>query len=531
MTDASEPPPDAGAEPGLASPAPQPAATAAVLARGHLNPRILLLRLLEAAQQVGFLLVLGVVLEPWFLVAAIALFVLRLGTSLALYLTLEYTLTEDELRVREGILERQERRIPLDRVQDLGFESTLLRRFLGLTVVLVETASGRGVEARLDALSRKDAERLREALLAARRQRLADALEGASPTAPGEASAAAPAAALPDEPEWLVHRATSGALLLRGLTDLRLSAFAVTGFAALQFAEQFGLGDRVEGLAGAMQRWLQQFSPVVVVGMLLALLLAVLAFGMVTATVGNLVQFHGFTLTLRGDALQRRFGLLTTRSKTLPRRRVQRVTVEQTWLRRLLHLGVVKADSAGGSRAQGEDSGGGWDVVVPLLDLTAADALLPALVPGIENARFEWRRGSPRLVLRMAVQGVLLAALGGAAFAPSAGHYAWLALAFVPLWFLLGVLNYRNLGYAIDGEFLALRMGIVGRYYAYVPLAKVQAVVRAQGPIAQLLGLAELTVYVAGGSPTRIPNLTRLDAELAAGRIAAAAAAAAAIDA
>jgi membrane protein YdbS with pleckstrin-like domain len=107
---------------------------------------------------------------------------------------------------------------------------------------------------------------------------------------------------------------------------------------------------------------------------------------------------------------------------------------------------------------------------------------------------------------------------------------AWLALVLVPLWFLLGVLNYRNLGYAIDGEFLALRMGIVGRYYAYVPLAKVQAVVRTQGPIAQALGLAELTVYVAGGSPTRIPNLTQRDARDAADRIAAAAAAAAALD-
>ncbi|MBZ0150110.1 MAG: PH domain-containing protein, partial [Planctomycetes bacterium] len=41
-----------------------------------------------------------------------------------------YTLTSEELRVREGLLERQERRIPLDRIQDLGFESTLLRRGL-----------------------------------------------------------------------------------------------------------------------------------------------------------------------------------------------------------------------------------------------------------------------------------------------------------------------------------------------------------------------------------------------------------------
>ena len=39
-----------------------------------------------------------------------------------------------------------------------------------------------------------------------------------------------------------------------------------------------------------------------------------------------------------------------------------------------------------------------------------------------------------------------------------------------------------------------------------------EAVVVRQGPITQLLGLADLTVYVAGGSPTRLPDLTLADA-------------------
>ncbi len=533
MTDDSELPPPAPAAEARPDAAPTTTPTPrepVVLARGHLHPRILLLRLLDAIQQVVVLFVLGVVFEPWFLIAAIVLFVLRLGGSLALYLTLEYTLTDEELRIREGILERQERRIPLDRIQDLGFESTLLRRFLGLSVVLVETASGRGVEARLDALSRADADHLRDVLLAARRARAVAALPAAASVAAGEASAVGDPVAEPsvaDEPEWLVHQATSSDLVVRGLTDLRLSAFVVTGFAALQFAEQFGLGDRVAGLAGALQRWLEQFSPAMLALLLASLLLAVMAFGVVTATIGNLVQFHGFALTLRGDVLQRRFGLLTTRSKTLPRSRVQRVTLEQPWLRRLVGVCVVKADSAGGSRAQGEDNTSGWDVVAPLVRGDAAEAMLPALLPGLERATFAWRRGSPRLVLRTAIQGVILAAILAAGMLAAASPWWWTSLLLVPIWFLLGVLTYRNLAFANDTDFLALQHGIVGRYLAYVPLAKVQAAVLRQGPIAQLLGLAELTVFVAGGSPTRIPNLTAGDARQLAAQIAARAAEAA----
>jgi putative membrane protein len=488
-----------------------PVPESVVLAKGHLHPAILLLRLLDALRQAVLPVVFGITINPWLLIVAAVLFLLQLGYSVARYLTLEYTLTADELRVREGLLERQERRIPLDRIQDLGFESTILRRALGLVVVLVETASGRGVEARLDALSRADADHLREVLLAAR-SRAAQKL--ASPDARDEIvdPAAPPLPAPEPEPEWIVHQSTGGELLLRGLTDLRLSAFVVTGFAALQLADQLGFAVQLKGVASSFREWLGSFSPLVLAIVLSLLFAAVMAFGIVTATLGNLVTFHGFTLTLRGTVLQRRFGLLTTRAKTLPRARIQRVTVEQPWLRRLLGLAVVKADSAGGSRVQGEDNSSGWDVVVPLTRLPAADALLPALLPGIEQEAFGWQRGSSRLVVRTSLQGVLLSAIAIAAAWPVAGTFALFGLLLIPLWAVLGMLVWRNLGWALGEHFFALRHGIVGSYHAYVPTTKVQAVVLQQSPFAQLLGLAELTIYVAGGSPTRLPDLTIGDA-------------------
>ena len=532
MTDTSDPgrppaPPDE----------PTPPAAPVVLARGHLHPAILLLRLVDAMRQAVFPVVLGIVLPDalWLLVFGIGMFVLQLGYTVARYLTLEYTLTNDELRVREGLLERQERRIPLDRIQDLGFESTILRRALGLCVVLVETASGRGVEARLDALSREQAEHLREVLLAARAAIAAVATP--PPTTPastsasdGDAAPSPPPLPAPPEPEWTVHRSTAGELLLRGVTDLRLSAFAVTGFAALQFADQIGLAARLAGVARGAREWLGQFPPAVVGAILVGLLLVVMAFGVLTSTLGNLVQFHAFTLTLRGDVLQRRFGLLTTRQKTLPRARIQRVTIEQPWLRRLLGVAVVKADSAGGSRGDGEDNSSGWDIVVPLAKLGHAHALLPAVLPGLELETFPWQRGSARLIGRTALQGAVLAAIVVPSLWPKTGASALLALLLVPLWALLGVLVWRNLGFGLGSAFLSLQHGVIGRTIAYVPTAKVQAVVVRQGPFAQLLGLAELTVYVAGGSPTRLPDLMLADARALTAAIGARAAAAAAAD-
>ena len=519
MTDASDPTPQ--------PPGPAADAGADVLARGHLHPAILLLRFVDALRQSAFPALVGFAVDRWFLVVALVLFLLQLGHSVVRYLTLEYTLTADELRIREGLLHRQERRIPLDRIQDLGFESTLLRRGLGLVVVMVETASGRGVEARLDALSREQAEHLRDVLLAARPAH-ADGAGAVTGEVGGD-----PAPRLgppPQQPEWLVHRSTTAELLVRGATDLRLGAFAVTGYAAWEFADQLGFFGQMTGVLDDLQRWLLSLPPWLLLTVLTALLFSVMAVGLVTSTLGNLVQFHGFMLVLRGDVLLRRFGLLTTRQKTLPRARVQRVTVEQTWLRRLLGFAVVKADSAGGSRTDGQDTAGGWDVVVPLTRATTAHALLPALLPGIEHTTFSWHPGSKKLVLRTALQGVLLAAAATAAMWWRLGPMALFALLLVPIWTLLGVLIWRNLGWARGDDFFALQHGIIGRTFACVPTAKVQAVVVRQGPLGQLLGVAELTVYVAGGSPTRLPDLTLADARALSRQLADRAARAAAAD-
>ena len=95
---------------------------------------------------------------------------------------------------------------------------------------------------------------------------------------------------------------------------------------------------------------------------------------------------------------------------------------------------------------------------------------------------------------------------------------------------MLGSLIWRNLGWARGEDFFALQHGVIGKTFACVPTAKVQAVVVRQGLVSQLLGLADLTVYVAGGSPTRIPDLTLRDARQLQGALAERAALAAAAD-
>lgn len=488
---------------------------AAVLRQGHLHPAVLVLRLLDGLRNAVLPVAFGLLVEPWLLVLGALLFLVHLGHGVVRYLTFQYVLTESELITREGVLNRQERRIPLDRVQDLGFESTILRRVLGIAVVRVETASGRGAEALLDSLGRGDAEDLREVLLRTRSDQ--------ARAVAGEAAAPAPAA----EPEWIVFRSQAGELLLRGLSDLRLGAIVVAGFAALELAHQLDVVVHLQGAADSFAAWVRSFPPAVAIGLLLLVVGVVVGVSVVASAIGNLMAFHGFVLTLREDSLLCRYGLFTTRQKTLPRARVQRVRVEQTWLRRLLGVAVVRADSAGTSRGTGEEAPGGLDVIVPLADLRRVEPLLPAALPQLGGLPERWERAPRRLVLRVFLKGALWVAVLALATAAAFGVWALLWLALLPAAWLVGRLAWGNLAWHLEAGHLLLRWGILGLYQAYVPTGKVQAVALLRGPVQRLLGLADLAVFVAGGPPTRLPDLALADARGLLGELSARAAVAA----
>lgn len=473
-----------------------PPAPVVVLAEGHLHPGILFLRMLDGLRSSIFPIIVALLADQtWLLFVVPVGFVLMMSYWVVRFVTFRYVLTTDELVTTEGIFQRQERRIPVNRIQDLNFESSLLRRFFGLVVVSVETASGTGAEASLDSLGVRESVALREAL------------HGVRTSASGGGESGEEAPAVPQE--TVLYRSSAGELTLLGLTDNRAGAIFVGLFALFEFADQFGMGNKVIGAGSSVLDRVSQLSPPFVVAIAVGVLLLVMIAGWVLAIGASFVKFHDFTLALRDDVLQRRFGLITTRAQTLPRRRIQRVLLEQTPLRRLFDYLVVRADSAGSGMDVKEEARSGRDIVAPSTNVAVGEALVPWLLPGLEVSGAGFVRVSPRIIGRIAAQGAVVALALGLMFSVKVGAWALLALVLVPIAWGLGYLAYRNLGFCDFGDWVGLRWGLIGRYRAFVPLHKVQAVELHAGPVDRLFGVASLVVYVAGGSPTRLHYLPR----------------------
>ena len=281
---------------------------------------------------------------------AVPIVVMAMIGPLLRYWAYRYRLDEDELVVREGILQRNERNIPYARIQNIDLEQNLLHRLFNVAVVRIETASGAKAEAEIRVLSLEAVEQMRRQVFA-RRQEGAVAVD-----AEGQ-----PAPVVDDEGELIVET-PPGELVLAGLISNR--GFIVVGifFGVLS---QMGLWESapwerwIEALSdsdpiGSIERvpdWTQH--PVAIVGIVLAMIVGFVIAVRALSVIFTLVTFWGFELRRRGEDLRNRYGLFTRMAARIPRRRIQLISTRTTPLHRLLGRSSVQVETAGSAESEG----------------------------------------------------------------------------------------------------------------------------------------------------------------------------------
>jgi putative membrane protein len=281
-------------------------------------------------------------------------------------------------------------------------------------------------------------------------------------------------------------RLTVGQLVLGGLTSRSLwfAPFVVLA-AVVQFVDdtQFAVdsGDTVRSVVS-------DASPV----LLLAVLLVV---GLVVAAVGSVVNHHDLVVEEVDDDLVVRRGLLSQRTVTIPRDRVQYVELAAHVVRRRLHLASFDVRTA--------DLGGGGDnessTSIPIGDRGDLESLIPELIRDVDFP--DTRRHPPAAVRRSIVRRSLLLVpiatlagllLAGIAAAP-VGAVVGLAVA-VPIGWLEG----RRLKSGWTTTAIVTERGVIAWRRTVVPVRRVQSVGVSQNPFQRRLGLATVRLDVAG---------------------------------
>lgn len=383
------------------------------------------------------------------------------------------------LHLDEGVFVRNQRRIPVDRIQHVELERSLRHQLFGLAAVRVETAGGSGAELKLDAVGRDEAEALRTQVL--------DALRARSATAPTagdwDPDLHGPVPPPPPARREVLVRLPPGRLLLAGITGPEVVAVLATIAFALDALLDVGIDP---GEVGTVEGR----------GVAVLVALAVPTWFVVAGLIA-VVRKWDLTAAISGDELRVTYGLFRKRELVVRTGRVQDARVAQ----RLLLRPFGRADLRIRSAASGR--GDASEVDIPLLDAAEIDRVLarvlPAAVPrpGLRPAPPAARR---RAVVRASVAAVALATPLSVLAVLAPRWWIVPALLVVSGGPVLGELSYRGLGWAEAGGVQHSRSGVLARRTAIVPEARVQSAAVVSSLFQRRRGLASVRLDLAGAA-------------------------------
>lgn len=463
----------------------------------------------------GFLAAQGRIGVALMIFAGIA--VVTLGGLFLHWRRFSFRVGRDAIRIDSGILNRNQRTIPFDRVADVSIEQGPVQRVFGIARVTLETggsAAGKE-EGVLDGIVLHRAEALREHI---RTMRLGTRAELPVTDTATEA----------DTPPLFAM--DLGRVLTLGLFNFSLALFAGL-FGASQtigdalgidpfkrkfwtpILEQSGLGDWL--LAHRIALAISGVAVLVVVG---------IATGMVRTT----LREFGFRLDRTGNGLRRRRGLLTKTDVSLPSRRIQAGLVATGPIRNRFGWRAFKVLSLAGEGGGGQPGKEGREdhVLAPLAtdaEIAVIASRLGIVMPDATTAWRQVSRGHVTSFLALIGGVMLLAAVVGLLFlaalnappAPYAGPPLIALAAFLAL-ALLRWFEWRHTAYALEAGRLLVRTGWWSRRTLLIPLRNVQSVTLRESSLSRRFGIASLAVDVAGGHSGGqiLPSLPRDQASL-----------------
>ena len=412
---------------------------------------------------------------------AVVLPIVAIGAAIAIPLAIlawrrfSYRLDGDRLIVERGVLVRQERVVPLDRIRGVDISAPPLHRILGLVQVAVDAAGAGGGASELDlaAVSRAQAEELRRGVLR---------------TAPGRDRPADEARSAPT-----IARVGYGTLALAGATSTRwlvAPLVAVAALANIVFRDESAQRRVFERVEAALP------DSTLAIGLIGV---AVLVAAVLVAAIGSVIVDGDFRLSRDGMRLTAERGLLRRRSVSIDRSRISALEFRDTPLWRLVGLTSLRALVAGVGSGDGEARGRtsllpagqprGVRRLARGIDPRLSDHFLAH--PRAARTRRIIRAVGPPLVLlpiAWALGGVLLAALAALA-----------ALIAVPL----ALDRYRALGHGLRNGRLNLSGGSLSRHRTSIDPATVAGYHLTSTPFQRRVGVCTLTARMGRGAGSR----------------------------
>lgn len=424
-------------------------------------------------------------------------------SSIAKYWAFSYELDPEELIIHDGIFTRKVRNVPYSRIQNVDLVQNLFHRWLKVAVVRLETASGGKPEAVIRVLTLPAVEELRAHILHGQSSKGSSCLSEAS--------------TIDSEPQGRELLSVEPArLALLGLLSNR-GMLVVAAAAGL--AQQAGVFENpaiYEPLMKAFPEvdwnglWQSILShPVLTTLGFLLLVTALWGLTRLLSALWVMVNLYGFNLRRDDEDLRTEYGLLTRVTATVPRHRIQLLSIKESFLQLRWGLASVQIETAGGggnedSNAQGPGAARLW--LAPMIERIGLAGLMRDAVPqtGLRGDldQLDWQPLAPNARRRLLRRSVLLVLVPTAIALWPLGPWALAFALLLPLLFWRAYRFVARAGWALSDQAVYFRSGAFGLQTSMVPFAKIQGLRIVQSPFDRRNRMASVRVDTAGASPT-----------------------------
>ena len=424
------------------------------------------------------------------------------------YWRFSYRITPKQIVIQSGVLTRKNRSIPIERIQNIQIERSLVARGLGLAKVKIETAGSSGTEGSLEYVSADEARTIRRAVRSFQR----DTAETEAPSRADDAADDAADAA--DPAAETLFAMPLRRVLLSGAFRFSLLYLAVI-FSVLEFFNPETLlqrvfrDDRLDWLAGLV---LSHPAAAIATTVLVAILL-----GWASGIAVHLARYYNFRLWLEGDKLRKRHGLFTVTEGTIPLDKVQTLILRTNPFMRAFGWYELKVQTIGIDVDEQ-----GHRVIAPfasaerILELAGRVRAFDLPDSFSHVSRLTIRRRFFRYTAALTA-GLLPAVYFWPAdwLHPAGAALPWWGFALVPAALGWAVLQYRNHTYAVGADGFYIRRGVLSHYLWIVPTEKFHAFHATASLFQRRLGLKTLFVDTAGAAGFAYPEVIDVPAETA----------------
>ena len=422
-------------------------------------------------------------------IGGFAIVVIIITGAVLSWLFFGYQIREDSVLIRSGVFKKKQLDIKFDRIQGINTQQNPVYRVLGLVTVTFDTAGSSGSEGNLPAVTRTFADALREKI-GGRKQVQRNGDEE-------EISSAITLLKL----DWRD-------MIRIGLADRRaLIVIALIG----PLMEK--IGDQISDVVDqALQTFVFEAVQIGVstgVFIVIGIIIAIFLLFAIISIAAAFLRYHNFELSLDGQTLRSRGGLLTTHEHSMDLQKIQTLRLQQGIVQKWLNCFTMTARQAISGRKKSSKK----VFSIPVVTAELADRLRPLLLAPeagrlTQNPRSKsFMPISPfymrsRILFIGLLPGILLTAF----FLTEFGSAGFATLLWIPLVAFLSWRNWRRAGYMHDDDELVRRSGLFGFRTVSLLFRKVQRVTITQSRYQRRKNLASLRMQMASGG-VRVPYI------------------------